>query len=105
MTIYPKILYGYILDAIPGGGPDFRNLSLEIWYDYNIDTGVAITEETIQMACHKDAISVTYTNDYVELCINGTKFISFTNEYFVVDGETLVPLDCVNLGINLINGI
>jgi hypothetical protein len=105
MTVYPKILYNCNLAILAGGGPDFRQLILEIWYDFNIDTGIQITEENIQMACHKDAISVTYTENYVELCINGTKFLSLTNEYFVLDGETLVPLNCVNLGFSLINAI
>ena len=104
MTIYPKVLYNYTLNEVYSLS-DFRTLSLTIWSDYNSDTGLNISEEYFQMTCHKDAISVTSTNDYVELCVNGTKVKSLNNEYYVLDGTTLVPINCATVGLFWANSI
>jgi len=96
MTVYP-LFVAINFDLVPGK-PDFVQFSGIYYEDFNIDTGSSTSQYDVRMTCHKTAASITATNNYFEICINGSKYTSFNNEAFVFNGVDLVPLDCLLQG-------
>jgi len=97
MTVYPLYVSLYF-DLVPGN-PDYVQFVGTFYEYFNIDTGSTISQYDVRMTCHKTAASITASNNYFEICINGTKYTSFNNEAFVFNGVDLVPLDCLSQGI------
>ena len=93
MTIYPLYIASLILELVQGK-PDYVQFYGQFYDDFNINDGSSSSTYSIWMTCHKSAVSVTYTNNYLEVCVNGTKYTSYNNEGFEFNGIDLVPLDC-----------
>jgi len=98
MTIYPLFLSNYSLTPTYVGS-DFYQFTGELYQDYNIDNSTYSSFTQIQATCYKTAVSLTYTDGYLEICFGGTKIKSYTNEYYQFDGvSSLIPLDCISVG-------
>jgi hypothetical protein len=104
MTIYPLYLNNLQLGPVYAGS-DFYQLIADLYQDFDVDTGAYSSFTSIQATCHKTALSLTYTDGYLEICFGGTKVKSYTNEYYQFDGVSLIQMDCILTGNLLVSQI
>lgn len=65
-------------------------------------TGIQIDE---YMTCHVNAISIAYSDNFVEINIKGKKYRGFTTGNMFFDGNSIIIFPCLTKGFQLSNNI
>lgn len=91
------------LQPMPGKS-HLRSVYVQYLENFNPNTETGNQIDTY-LTCHKDAISVVYSDNFVEINIKGKKQYGFTTGNMFFDGNSIGIFPCQNVGFQLSNSI